>query len=180
MKIIFYLNDKELTIIKDQTYLYELNSLSKGNIVNIKEFTHEVLPLLKNLKINRGLIGEDAKIYLNEIITPINELFYKEIFTELGFNNIEICSIKIFLTENNTLYLISNKYSTHLYHGNNYYELNDLNIFQNLKFKNPIKIFGNNPHINTLKNTLKNQVATKVYLFYPPENYILNLIKKIM
>ena len=30
----------------------------------------------------------------------------------------------------------------------------------------------------TLKNDLKIKLDTKVYLFYPPENYILNLIKK--
>ena len=180
MKVIVYLNDKELTIVKDKEYLYELDALEKGNVINTKEFNLEVGTILKSLKINRGIVGDDVKVYLNEIITPVNETFYKEVFSELGFNNVEVCSIKMFLEEKNTLYLIANKYSNFIYHDNNYYELSSLSVFDDLKFKNPIKIFGNNPQIKEVKNELKEKVNTKVYMFYPPENYILNLIKKIM
>lgn len=180
MKVIVYLNDKELTIIKDSVHLYELSSLEKGNVVNIKEFNQQVSSILKNLKINRGIVGEDGKVYLDEMITPINGMFYKEIFNELGFNNVEVCSIKMFLEEKNTIYLICNKYSNFIYLGNNYYELPSLEVFDSLNCKNPIKIFGNNPRINEVKEILKGKVSAKVYMFYPPENYILNLIKKIM
>ena len=180
MKVIVYLNDKELTIIKEQVYLYELNALEKGNVINIREFNHQVSGILKSLKINRGIVGEDVKVYLNEMITPVNETFYKEIFSELGFNNVEVCSIKMFLEEKNTIYLICNKYSNFIYLGNNYYELPSLEVFDSLNCKNPIKIFGNNPRINEVKEILKEKVSAKVYMFYPPENYILNLIKKIM
>ena len=180
MKVIVYLNDKELTIIKEQVYLYELNVLEKGNVINIREFNQQVSGILKSLKINRGIVGEDVKVYLNEMITPVNEVFYKEIFSELGFNNIEVCSIKMFLEEKNTIYLIANKYSNFIYLGNNYYELPSLEVFDSLNFKNSIKIFGNNPNISEVKETLKEKLNTKVYMFYPPENYIINLIKKIM
>ena len=180
MKNIIYLNDKELTLIRTQIYNYELSSLSKGAINNVKTFNQEFSQIIKQQKINRGLIGEDLKIYINEPISPINETFYKEIFTDLGFNNIELQSINIFLEEKNTIYLISNKYSNFIYHNSFYFELPTISILENFTYKNPIKIFGNNPNINTLKNTLKSKVKTQIFLYYPPENYILNLIKKIM
>ena len=179
MKNIVYLNDKEFTLIRDKIYKYKFNSLDKGNIINIKEFNNEINNILKKLKINRGIMGEEVIIYLNDIITPINEAFYKDIFSELGFRNCEIRSIKMFLEEKNTFYLILNEYSSFLYHDNNYYELPSLDVFNNLKFKNPIKIFGNNQNIQKIKNLIKEKNDIKVYMFYPPDRYIENIIKNV-
>ncbi len=178
MKNIIYLNDNELTLIRDKEYRYELQGLSKGAINNVKVFLEEINAILKCQKVNRGIVGEDLKLYLNEPLTPINETFYKELFTDLGFNNIEVLSISIFLDEKTTIYLISNKNSCFLYHNSHYYEVPNFDFLTDIKFKNPLKIFGNNPEIEKLKNDLKTKLDTKVYLFYPPENYILNLIKK--
>lgn len=180
MQNIIYLNDKELILIREKEYIYEFASLSKGAINNVHQFTQELNAILKANKINKGLVGEDLKVYLNEPLTPINETFYKEVFSDLGFNNIEINSIKIFLDEKNTIYLISNKYSQFIYFNNNYNELQNIDILTTIDFKNPIKIFGNNPSIEEVKNKLKNNLNTKIYLFYPPEKYIINLLKKIM
>ena len=180
MQNIIYLNDKELILIRNQEYIYEFNSLSKGAINNVSKFMQELNAILKERKINRGIVGEDLKVYLNEPLSPINETFYKGIFNDLGFNNIEIHSIKNFLDEKDTIYLISNKYSQFIYFNNNYNELSNIEMLTNINFKNPIKIFGNNPHIDELKNNLKFKTDIKIYIFYPPEKYIINLLKKIM
>ena len=42
MKNIIYLNDKELTLIRTQIYNYELSSLSKGAINNVKTFNQKL------------------------------------------------------------------------------------------------------------------------------------------
>ncbi len=180
MKTIFYLNDNEINIIKKEIKTFSLHSLANNNVINITNFINEVKPILNHLKINKGIIGEDALVYINYPITEMNNLFFTELFSNLGFNNIEIRSINLILNERNTIYLIINKNSQFLLFNNTYHDLTSIEDLYSFTLKNKIKILGTNKNIFEIKDILKTKLNNEIYVYYPPDKYILEKIGKIM
>ena len=161
-KIILYFVDNYVYIYKNKEIIkVESESIDNGEIIDSKCF----ITKLKKEKILNTFLNKKIIIILNTKITEKEILYYKNIFEDLLFVNIDIISSS-YLIENNTLIEYLNTYV--LYTNNTFYNIDKslLNNYIEAYNIKSIKVLSNNQNIKNIN--------CKVYYYKNINTFIIN------
>ena len=100
-KLIIYINDNEIQIIKDKIITFTSSSISDSNIKEENLFLKEFKKFLKDNKLISSIIYYPINIYLNYQVLPKDIVYYNYLFDKLN-----CCSCHIYLLQNNHLLLM--------------------------------------------------------------------------
>lgn len=155
-KLIIYINDNEIQIIKDKIITFTSPSINNSNIIEETIFIKDFKKFLKDHKLISSIIYYPINIYLNYQVLPKDIVYYNYLFDKLNLTLNKVLCIndlldkdkKYLLYNNNSLYYIDSN-STYNIDSNslNYYldNIPKLYIFGNKEFKGSSKhiIFSN-------------------------------------
>ena len=154
-----YINNNYIQIKnKDITKIIS-ESIISGKIINKELFIKDYKKYIKD----KNILSTEINIYLNKVIDDQDIIYYKYIFEELGFTNINILSTSNILDDNtliyNDIYII--------YHNNTYYYIYPflLNDFLKTKNINKLKIISN--------HNIKENDFCKFYYYRNIDDYFL-------
>ena len=116
-KLIIYINDNEIQIIKDKIITFTSSSISDSNIKEENLFLKEFKKFLKDNKLISSIIYYPINIYLNYQVLPKDIVYYNYLFDKLNLTLNKVLCINDLLDEDNK-YLLYNNNS--LYYIDNY------------------------------------------------------------
>ncbi len=165
-KLILYLNDNEVQIIKNKLLVFTSPSINNSNIEVENLFLKDFKIFLKEHKLISSIVYTPIDIYLNYKVYPKDIIFYNYLFDKLGLTLNKVISIYELLSPDKK-YLIYNKNSTYLIDNFKTYELNlsCLNFY--LSSTQKLFVFGNKEFPYHNKHIIYSNYST----------YIVDLIK---
>ena len=113
-KLIIYINDNEIQIIKDKIITFTSPSINNSNIIEETIFLKDFKKFLKDHKLISSIIYYPINIYLNNQVLPKDIVYYNYLFDKLNLTLNKVLSIndlldkdkKYLLYNNNSLYYI--------------------------------------------------------------------------
>ena len=101
-KLIIYINDNEIQIIKDKIITFTSSSISDSNIKEENLFLKEFKKFLKDNKLISSIIYYPINIYLNYQVLPKDIVYYNYLFDKLNLTLNKVlcvCAPSLFISE---------------------------------------------------------------------------------
>ena len=102
-KLIIYINDNEIQIIKDKIITFTSSSISDSNIKEENLFLKEFKKFLKDNKLISSIIYYPINIYLNYQVLPKDIVYYNYLFDKLNL------TLNYYINNIPKLYIFGNK-----------------------------------------------------------------------
>lgn len=170
------------------------NIVVSGKIANINKFISKYENILKDNKLNTGIIGDKIKIIVNPKYTSADITLLKNIFEKLNYRKIMIDNeLKYYkLTENNAWINVTDgfvlltfinyykKKETILIEKDFFSSTNELFKYIKSKVENKdIYLIGTGKLFSEFENNFERIFKNKTYLFTDSEYYLINCIANL-
>lgn len=165
-KLILYLNDNEIQIIKNKLLTFTSPSINNSNIQEETLFLKDFKKFLKEHKLISSICYTPIDIYLNYKVYPKDTVYYNYLFDKLGLTLNKVISIYDLLSPDKK-YLIYNNNSTYLIDNFNTYLINPTHLDYYLSGIPKLFVFGNKEFPYHNKHIIYSNYST----------YIVDLIK---
>lgn len=165
-KLILYLNDNEIQIIKNKLLTFTTPSINNSNIEDENIFLKDFKKFLKVHKLISSICYTPIDLYLNYKVYPKDIVYYNYLFDKLGLTLNKVIPIYVLLSPDKT-YLIYNKNSTYLIDNLNTYTINKPYLDYYLSSIPKLFVFGNKEFSYHNKHIIYSNSST----------YVVDLIK---
>ena len=165
-KLILYLNDNEIQIIKNKLITFTSPSINDSNIEDENLFLKDFKQYLKDHKLITSIVYTPIDLYLNYKVYPKDIVYYNYLFDKLGLTLNKVIPIYVLLSPDKK-YLIYNKNSTYLIDNSNTYTINLPSLDYYLSSIPKLFVFGNKEFPYRNKHIIYSNYST----------YIVDLIK---
>ena len=100
-KLIIYINDNEIQIIKDKIITFTSPSINNSNIIEETIFIKDFKKFLKDHKLISSIIYYPINIYLNYQVLPKDIVYYNYLFDKLNLTLNKVLCINDLLDKDN-------------------------------------------------------------------------------